>query len=334
MESKDTPEEPQDSSEEAESPADDEEEEKASSSPNSDKQQPEPSSESEDQEESSETPEEPSKPPEEEAQEEEPAPPAEEEVPDEEKEEAPTPTESDEKGDEEQPAQPTEEEAPGEEQQPQEQEPSVEQPSKEEVTAEAEGAPDEETSTDESAPEEQPAEPEVPPPPDEKAPPPKPEVGDEEEPYFEKGIFAIKTSIGHEKMVADTLEGRIKRRNADVYSIMLPPNLRGYLLIEALDNREALRDLIKGVQHARTLVEGTTTIEEIEGFLTPKPIVSGIEEGDIVEVIAGPFKGEKAKVKQIDLPKEEITIELFEAMVSIPVTIRGDHVRVLEKESS
>jgi transcriptional antiterminator NusG len=156
----------------------------------------------------------------------------------------------------------------------------------------------------------------------------------EEEPQFEKGIFAIKTSIGHEKMVADTLEGRVRRRKADVYSIMLPPNLRGYLLIEALDNREALRDLIKGVQHARTLVEGTTSIEEIEGFLTPKPIVSGIEEGDIVEVIAGPFKGEKAKVKQIDVSKEEITIELFEAMVSIPVTIRGDHVRVLEKESS
>ncbi len=157
---------------------------------------------------------------------------------------------------------------------------------------------------------------------------------DEEEPQFDKGIFAIKTSIGHEKMVADTLEGRIRRRKADVYSIMLPPNLRGYLLIEALDNREALRDLIKGVQHARTIVEGTTTIEEIEGFLTPKPIVAGIEEGDIVEVIAGPFKGEKAKVKQIDISKEEITIELFEAMVSIPVTIRGDHVRVLEKESS
>lgn len=330
MESKDTPEEPQDSSEEAEreSPAD-EEEQKAPSPPNSDKQQPEPSSESEDQEEPSETPEpeEPAKPPEEEAQDETPeeepaAPPADEEVPDEEKEEAPS-AESDEKGDE--------------EQQPPEQEPTVEQPSEEEVTAEAEAAPDEETSTDESAPEEPSAELEVPPaepPPEEKAPPPEPGVEEEEEPDFEKGIFAIKTSIGHEKMVADTLEGRIKRRNADVYSIMLPPNLRGYLLIEALDNREALRDLIKGVQHARTLVEGTTTIEEIEGFLTPKPIVSGIEEGDIVEVIAGPFKGEKAKVKQIDLPKEEITIELFEAMVSIPVTIRGDHVRVLEKESS
>jgi transcriptional antiterminator NusG len=60
--------------------------------------------------------------------------------------------------------------------------------------------------------------------------------------------------------------------------------------------------------------------------------VSGIVEGDIVELIAGPFKGEKARVQQIDENKEEITVELFEAMVPIPVTIRGDHVRVLEKE--
>ncbi len=221
-----------------------------------------------------------------------------------------------------------------------EKEPAVEEePAKEEPQepAEDEGSAEKQSTEDVDAePEptgEEAAAPEDAPPPEE-VKPKESKQEEEEEPKFEKGIFAIKTSIGHEKMVADTLQGRVKRRNADVYSIMLPPNLRGYLLIEALDNREALRELIKGVQHARTIVEGTTTIEEIEGFLAPKPIVSGIEEGDIVEVIAGPFKGEKAKVKQIDLPKEEITIELFEAMVSIPVTIRGDHVRVLEKESS
>jgi transcriptional antiterminator NusG len=60
--------------------------------------------------------------------------------------------------------------------------------------------------------------------------------------------------------------------------------------------------------------------------------VADITEGDIVEIINGPFKGEKARVKQIDASKEEITVELFEAMVSIPVTIKGDVVRVIERE--
>jgi transcriptional antiterminator NusG len=149
----------------------------------------------------------------------------------------------------------------------------------------------------------------------------------------EIGIFAVKTSIGHEKMVANWLAQRVRKRKASVYAILSPPKLRGYLLLEGIKNKEALQDLIKGVQHARSVVDGATSLEEIEHFLTPKPLVSGIEEGDVVEIIAGPFKGEKAKVTQIDESKEEITVELFEAMVSIPVTIRGDHVRILEKEA-
>ena len=78
--------------------------------------------------------------------------------------------------------------------------------------------------------------------------------------------------------------------------------------------------------------EAALKIAEIEHYLTPKPLVSGIVEGDIVELIAGPFKGEKARVQNIDEPKEEITVELFEALVPIPVTVKGDSVRVLEKE--
>ncbi|MDD1666487.1 MAG: transcription elongation factor Spt5, partial [Methanomicrobiales archaeon] len=29
--------------------------------------------------------------------------------------------------------------------------------------------------------------------------------------------------------------------------------------------------------------------------------------------------------------KEEITVELYESVVPIPITVRGDHVRVVEK---
>jgi len=158
-------------------------------------------------------------------------------------------------------------------------------------------------------------------------------VQEAEEEAADVGIFAVKTSIGHEKMVANWLAMRARKRKLGIYAILSPPKLRGYLLLESVKNYEALQDLIKGVQHARSVVEGNTDLGEIEHFLTPKPLVSGIEEGDVVEIIAGPFKGEKAKVTQIDEAKEEITVELFEAMVSIPVTIRGDHVRILEKES-
>jgi transcription termination/antitermination protein NusG len=146
-----------------------------------------------------------------------------------------------------------------------------------------------------------------------------------------QSILALKTSIGHEKNVADSVYSKAKAGKSGIFAILSPTNLRGYVLLEGM-NTDQLREAVKGVRRARGLVEGETSFEEINHFLTPKPLVSGIMEGDVVELIAGPFKGEKARVQQIDENKEEITVELFEAMVPIPVTVRGDHVRVLEKE--
>lgn len=143
-------------------------------------------------------------------------------------------------------------------------------------------------------------------------------------------ILVVKTSIGHEKDVADALLHRAKR-TGNVYSILSPVRLRGYLFVEAT-SPEALRQLIKGIAHVRGIVKGETSVTEIEHFFVPKPLIAGISEGDIVEVIAGPFKGEKARIQQVDETKEEVTLELFEAMVPIPITIKGAHVRLVEKK--
>ncbi len=146
-----------------------------------------------------------------------------------------------------------------------------------------------------------------------------------------QSIVALKASIGHERQVADDVASKAKAAKTGIYAILAPTTLRGYVLIEGM-NTDELKETVRGIRRARGLVEGETSFAEIDHFLTPKPLVSGIMEGDVVELIAGPFKGEKARVKQIDEAKEEITVELFEAMVPIPVTVRGDHVRVLEKE--
>jgi transcriptional antiterminator NusG len=155
-----------------------------------------------------------------------------------------------------------------------------------------------------------------------------------EEPVYPNTIFAVKTSIGHERIVADAIENKAMRKGAELFAILCPQPMRGYIFIEAC-NPDALQELLKGVKKVRGIVRGEggrIPMEQIEHFLAPKPLVSGIVEGNIVELIAGPFKGEKARVQQIDEAKEEITVELFEAMISIPITVRGDHVRVIEKE--
>jgi len=145
-----------------------------------------------------------------------------------------------------------------------------------------------------------------------------------------QAVLAIKTSRGYEREVADTLLARAEEKPDVVFSLLVPSSLRGYVFAEGM-SFEGVREMLKGIRKARGLVEGETTLKEVEPLLVPKITVEGFVEGAIVELISGPFKGEKARVKKIDQAKEEITVELIEAVVPIPVTVRGDHVRMLER---
>ncbi|MDI6888768.1 MAG: transcription elongation factor Spt5 [Methanocellales archaeon] len=147
----------------------------------------------------------------------------------------------------------------------------------------------------------------------------------------ETAVYVIKTTANQERPVANLLEQVTKKREYDIRAILVPDELKGYVLIES-PAPEIVEQAIQGIPHVRGIVKGKTTLTEVEHFLTPKPTVTGITEGCIVELISGPFKGEKARVKRVDEAHEEITVELFEAMVPIPVTVRGGHVRVLSKE--
>lgn len=147
----------------------------------------------------------------------------------------------------------------------------------------------------------------------------------------EESVFVVKTTANQERSVANILGQLAQRDHYDIRAILVPDELRGYLLVESGD-RDELAQAVQMVQHARSLVQGESSIAEVEHFLTPKPTVTGISVDSIVELISGPFKGEKARVKRVDEAREEITVELFEAMVPIPVTVRGDHVRVLKRE--
>jgi transcriptional antiterminator NusG len=158
------------------------------------------------------------------------------------------------------------------------------------------------------------------------------EVEAEDEPEGKPGhVYVIKTTINQEENVAKMVSSKAEREGAPVYAMLAPNELRGYLFVEAGDRRQ-LEDITGNIRHAKTLLEEKTDLADIEHFLTPKPAVEGIEEGDIVELVSGPFKGERARVQRLDASDDEITVELFEAMVPIPVTVRGDHVKVLEKE--
>jgi len=142
------------------------------------------------------------------------------------------------------------------------------------------------------------------------------------------GVFAVKTTASQERTVADMIANR---EEPEIHAVLAPESLVSYVMVEA-DGEAVIERVIEEIPHARSIVPGQSGISEVEHFLSPKPDVEGIAEGDIVELIAGPFKGEKAQVQRIDEGKDQVTVELYEATVPIPVTVRGDQIRVLDSE--
>ena len=59
-----------------------------------------------------------------------------------------------------------------------------------------------------------------------------------------------------------------------------------------------------------------------------------IQKKDIIEIISGPFIREKAKVSRVNLQKEEVIVELLEAAVPIPITLKLDAVKVIRRDGS
>ncbi len=146
-------------------------------------------------------------------------------------------------------------------------------------------------------------------------------------------IYAIKTTNRQERGVADNIDKAIRDDIDDIVvtAVIVPDELKGYVLVESPESLARVQELMERIPNARTVLSGATSLEEVGHYLTPKPAVSGIEDGTIVELITGPFKGEKAVVKRVDPAKEEITVELYESVLPIPITVRADNVRIIDK---
>src|SRR4030042_2450395 len=110
--------------------------------------------------------------------------------------------------------------------------------------------------------------------------------------------------------------------------------MSGYIFIEAKESLAAEQSAFK-VPYARGLLPKEISYPEIEHMLEPaKKIELNIKKNDVIEIISGPFKREKAKISRIDKTKEEVVVELLEAAVPIPITLKMDAVKVIRREDS
>ncbi|MDY6788344.1 MAG: transcription elongation factor Spt5 [Candidatus Nanohaloarchaea archaeon] len=141
-------------------------------------------------------------------------------------------------------------------------------------------------------------------------------------------LKAVRTTRGREKTVLSSIEARMDNDPFEIKAIFYPEDLKGYLFIEGEETD--IEDLIDGVRHVKGTIEKEADIEDLEEFLSDEPQEIKLEEGDKVEVIGGPYKGERAEIERIDDSNQEATIKLLEAAVPIPVTLS---VELLRKRS-
>ena len=166
-------------------------------------------------------------------------------------------------------------------------------------------------------------------------------------------LFAVRTTGGQEKIVMRLLEARMKLdqkneeeiekakeegkeikideafpRVKNIQSVVLLSDLKGYVVIEALD-ASAMFNAIQGIRHVRGQLRGELTYEEIEKYLIKKSTVSELAVENTVEIIAGPFKGMKATITRLDQEKEEAIVVLLDAAYQLPVTIDANYLKLV-----
>ncbi len=145
-------------------------------------------------------------------------------------------------------------------------------------------------------------------------------------------IFSVKTRVGREIDVADSIKKRAdESRESNIYAVLVPVGIRGYIFVEGKD-RNSITSVIRGLRYVTGLITTPVPIEELESSIKPPSPAKDIVEGAIVEMTTAPFKGEKARVISINEPKGEVTVELLDVMVPIPLTLKITSVKLVEKK--
>ncbi|MFH1393570.1 MAG: transcription elongation factor Spt5 [Candidatus Micrarchaeota archaeon] len=144
-------------------------------------------------------------------------------------------------------------------------------------------------------------------------------------------ILTIRVTSGQEKMLSEILTKKARAEKLDVYSVVHVENVKGYLFVECAEENTVAK-LIQRVKHVKGFLKKPVTMDEIKELIkaSKKPALM-VEVGDMIEMSSGPFKGERAKVLKIDDAKDEITVELTEVAVPIPVTVKSKMVKLFLK---
>ena len=151
-----------------------------------------------------------------------------------------------------------------------------------------------------------------------------------EEKQGDSMFFAVRTTAGQEKNAAELVEVKARAKELALISILAPETLRGYIFIEAT-SPHLIEDAISGIRYIKSRVPGRVQFNEIEKYLTTKPIIEELDVGYTVEITGGPFKGMRAKITRVNPVRKEATLELLEATFTLPITVNVDYLKLVQK---
>jgi transcriptional antiterminator NusG len=143
-------------------------------------------------------------------------------------------------------------------------------------------------------------------------------------------FFIVRTTARQELNAALLIEARTKNVSDELYSIVIPPDIKGYIILE-VKGLHIIYNLIKDIKHVKGRATGSISIEELEKLIITKPVITELKPGDLVEIISGPFKGLKATVVSVNLQRNEVTLNMLESSYKLEATVPGDYVRPVKK---
>ncbi len=145
-------------------------------------------------------------------------------------------------------------------------------------------------------------------------------------------FYVVRVASKQERVVSLILEKKARNEGLKVYSIFVPENVKGYIFVEVDEESTAL-SLINGVKYVKGLLKSVISFEEVKNMLTIKEAEEEkINIGDIVEITTGPFKGENAKVTQIDEIKREYVVLPLDVAISLPIKLKASSLKLVKKQ--
>ncbi|MCL4379655.1 MAG: transcription elongation factor Spt5 [Candidatus Marsarchaeota archaeon] len=143
-------------------------------------------------------------------------------------------------------------------------------------------------------------------------------------------FFVVKVTSGQEKIAASMLQNKLTKEQLAIYSIIVVEGMRGYIVVEAEDEI-TVRTFITKERNIRGILPKPLSEAEVDKLLEVKSYVQEIHNGDTVEFTSGPFKGYKARVLRVDDVKSDMTVELMDVVVPIPITTKMNTARIIQK---